>query len=125
SFSLDYLESYKRFKIVAGIDYKNLELVKKLINQELEKIKKGKISQDQLKEIKREYKGIYYQSIESIDEILFSYVEHHTKGKLTMDKEYEEVMKVTKDEIAVLASKLKLNLIYVLKEGDNNENATN
>ena len=41
-----------------------------------------------------------------------------------MDKEYEEVMKVTKDEIAVLASKLKLNLIYVLKEGDNNENAT-
>lgn len=119
--SYKYYQNENRLKISTSIDQKNIELTKKLINQEINNLKAGKLSNKIVASMKKEYKRDYYLKKESIMSILNNYINQIEYSSPDIEKIYLEIMSVTKEEIIKLANKLRLNLIYVLKEEEKNE----
>jgi predicted Zn-dependent peptidase len=98
-----------------GTENKAIKLIKKCVND-----MKSKISNE-------EFTGAYYlyQSglkgmVDSIGAINKLYMNSYFSGFSTYEEKKEKFKKVTIDDINNLATKIKLNTIYVLK-GDKNE----
>ncbi|MGG3466697.1 pitrilysin family protein [Neobacillus pocheonensis] len=110
------LESHKGLMMVmSGIDLKNYDQAVGIINEQMEAMKKGDFTDQELDQTKA---VIQNQILETIDtsrgltEILYHNVLAHTE--INLDTWLTEMQKTTKDEIIAVAKKIELDTIYFL-----------
>ena len=115
--------SYVRYKsnifIKCGIEIKNYEKAKEIILKQLEDMKNGEFSDEDIENAK---KGII-SGIKSIDdeqdtEITYFFGQELTNTKTSLEEYIEKVQNVTKENIVKIANAITINTIYFLK--DNN-----
>ncbi|PEQ93834.1 peptidase M16 [Bacillus sp. AFS006103] len=110
------LESHKGLMMVmSGIDLKNYDQAVGIIHEQLEAMKKGDFTDQELEQTKA---VIQNQILETIDtsrgltEILYHNVVAATN--INLDTWLEEMQKVTKEEIVEVAKKIQMDTIYFL-----------
>ena len=112
--------NYVRFKsniyINAGIEIENYEKALKIIKEQLESMKNGEFTDE---EIENEKKSII-SGINLIDDeqdagIVYFYGQEITNSNVDLEAYKQRVKNVTKEQILNIASKVKINTIYFLR----------
>ena len=113
--------SYVRYKsnifIKCGIEIKNYEKVMEIIRKQLEDMKNGDFTDEDIENAK---KGII-SGIKAIDdeqdtEITYFFGQELTNSKTSIDEYMEKIQKVTKEDIIKVANSITINTIYFLKD---------
>lgn len=110
--------------IHAGIDGDKYEKTKELIINQIEEIKKGNFTDEDLENGKKIYKNSALELFDSPNSIINMYMSHEYIGSDLYEDKIENIDKVTKEDIIALANKLHLNKI-VLIEGEEDEENNN
>lgn len=110
------LESHKGLMMVmSGIDIKNYDQAVKIIHEQMDAMKKGDFSSEELNQTKA---VIQNQMLETIDtarglvEILYHNVVANTD--IPLETYLSEMQKITKEQIIAVADKIELDTIYYL-----------
>ena len=112
--------SYYRFKnnifINCGIEIGNYDKALEIIKQQIEDIKKGDFTEEEVENAKQ---GII-AAIKTIDdeqdtEIMYFFGQELSKNKLDLDKYIERISKVNKQNVIDIANKVSVNTVYFLK----------
>lgn len=120
--SLAYTASsnYVRYKsnifINAGIEIENFEKALSIIKEQIQSMREGDFSEEQ---IENEKKGILSQ-IDLIDDeqdtkIVYFLGQELTNSSESLEEYKQNIKNVTKEQILAIASKVKINTIYFLK----------
>ena len=113
--------SYVRYKsnifIKCGIEIKNYEKAMEIIRKQLEDMKNGNFTEQDIENAK---KGII-SGIKAIDdeqdtEITYFFGQELTNSKTSIDEYMEKIQKVSKDDIVKVANSITVNTIYFLKD---------
>ena len=113
--------SYIRYKsnifIKCGIEIKNYEKAMEIIRKQLEDMKNGVFSDEDIENAK---KGII-SGIKSIDdeqdtEITYFFGQELTDTKTSLEQYIEKIQKVTKQDILKVANSISVNTVYFLKD---------
>lgn len=113
--------SYYRFKnnifINCGIEIKNYEKALEIIKQQIEDMKKGDFTDEEVENAK---KGII-ASIKTIDdeqdtEITYFFSQELSKSKCNIEQYMQRISEVTKDKVIDVANKVSVNTVYFLKD---------
>lgn len=113
--------SYYRFKnnifINCGIEIKNYEKALEIIKQQIEDMKKGNFTDEEVENAK---KGII-ASIKTIDdeqdtEITYFFSQELSKSKCNIEQYMQRISEVTKDKVVDVANKVSINTVYFLKD---------
>ena len=113
--------SYYRFKnnifINCGIEIKNYEKALEIIKQQIEDMKKGDFTDEEVENAK---KGII-SSIKTIDdeqdtEITYFFSQELSKSKCNIEQYMQRISEVTKDKVVDVANKVSINTVYFLKD---------
>ena len=113
--------SYYRFKnnifINCGIEIKNYEKALEIIKQQIEDMKKGDFTDEEVENAK---KGII-ASIKTIDdeqdtEITYFFSQKLSKSKCNIEQYMQRISEVTKDKVVDVANKVSINTVYFLKD---------
>ncbi len=113
--------SYYRFKnnifINCGIEIKNYEKALEIIKQQIEDMKKGDFTDEEVENAK---KGII-ASIKTIDdeqdtEITYFFSQELSKSKCDIEQYMERISGVTKEKVVDVANKVSVNTVYFLKD---------
>lgn len=113
--------SYVRYKsnifIKCGIEIKNYEKAMKIIRKQLEDMKNGVFTHEDIENAK---KGII-SGIKSIDdeqdaEITYFFGQELTGSKTSLKQYIEKVQKVSKEDIIKVANSVTVNTVYFLKD---------
>ena len=112
--------NYVRYKnnifVKCGIEIKNYEKAMKIIRKQLEDMKNGNFTDEDIENAK---KGII-STIKSIDdeqdtEITYFFGQELSGSKVSIDEYIEKIQKVSKEDIIKIANSIKINTIYFLK----------
>ncbi|WP_102271396.1 EF-P 5-aminopentanol modification-associated protein YfmF [Cytobacillus massiliigabonensis] len=110
------LESHKGLMMVmSGIDNKNYDQAIRIINEQMDAMKKGEFSEEEIVQTKAVIKN---QLLETVDtsrgmvEILYHNVV--SKKEISLDEWMEKMDLVTKEDIIAVANKIKLDTVYFL-----------
>ena len=112
--------NYVRYKsnifINAGIEIENYTKALDIIKEQIEEMKKGNFTEE---DIENDKKGIISQ-INTIDdeqdtEIIYYLGQELTNSNQSIEEYKENVRKVTKEQIQKIASKVKINTIFFLR----------
>lgn len=107
--------------IEAGIDGKAKDETVKEIKEEIENLKKGNVTLEELDEaVKFRYRALK-QFEDDNESILYIKINNILFSNDDLNEREENLKTVTKEEIIALAQKLKLNVIYMLKGETENE----
>ncbi len=113
--------SYYRFKnnifINCGIEIKNYEKALEIIKQQIEDMKKGDFTDEEVENAK---KGII-ASIKTIDdeqdtEITYFFSQELSKSKCNIEQYMQRISEVTKEKVVDIANKVSINTVYFLKD---------
>ena len=113
--------SYYRFKnnifINCGIEIKNYEKALEIIKQQIEDMKKGDFTDEEVENAK---KGII-ASIKTIDdeqdtEITYFFSQELSKSKCNIEQYMQRISEVTTDKVVDVANKVSINTVYFLKD---------
>ena len=113
--------SYYRFKnnifINCGIEIKNYEKALEIIKQQIEDMKKGDFTDEEVENAK---KGII-ASIKTIDdeqdtEITYFFSQELSKNKCNIEQYMQKISEVTKEKVVDVANKVSVNTVYFLKD---------
>lgn len=113
--------SYYRFKnnifINCGIEIKNYDKALEIIKQQIEDMKKGDFTDEEVENAK---KGII-ASIKTIDdeqdtEITYFFSQELSKSKCNIEQYMQRISEVTKDKVVDVANKVSINTVYFLKD---------
>ena len=113
--------SYYRFKnnifINCGIEIKNYEKALEIIKQQIENMKKGDFTDEEVENAK---KGII-ASIKTIDdeqdtEITYFFSQELSKSKCNIEQYMQRISGVTKEKVVDIANKVSINTVYFLKD---------
>ena len=113
--------SYTRYKnnifISCGIEIKNYEKALEIIKKQLEDIKNGEFSDEDIASTKK----VIISAIKGIEEEQDTEIVYYLGQELSLSnisiKEYiEKIENVTKEQILNVAKKVKINTIYFLKD---------
>lgn len=106
--------------VQAGIDYKNKDEIVKYVEDELNGIKNGNVTIEDLDNAKKSRRHILKQFEDDNESILYIKISSILYDNDDLEIRQKEVETVTIDEIISLAKKLKLDVIYMLKGDRNN-----
>lgn len=126
SYAYTISSSYRRadniLVINAGISLKNYDNVLIGIKEELDNMRKGYFSSNDLENAKK----IYISVINDISEYASSISEYYYNMKYlklkTIDEEIDIINSITKEEVILLAKKINIDTIFLLKEDEYEEN---
>ncbi|MEI3436357.1 MAG: pitrilysin family protein [Clostridia bacterium] len=113
--------SYYRLKnnifINCGIEIKNYEKALEIIKQQIEDMKKGDFTDEEVENAK---KGII-ASIKTIDdeqdtEITYFFSQELSKSKCNIEQYMQKISEVTTDKVVDVANKVSINTVYFLKD---------
>lgn len=102
--------------IRCGIQIENYEKAVKIIKEQLENIKKGKFTEEDI----QNSKTYLISSLKSVEEeqdteIIYYIGQEISKMNMTIEEYIEKIEKVTKEQIVELANSVYLNTIYFLR----------
>lgn len=112
--------NYVRYKnnifVKCGIEIKNYEKAMKIIRKQLEDMKIGNFTDEDIENAK---KGII-STIKSIDdeqdtEITYFFGQELSGNKISIDEYIEKIQKVSKEDVIKIANSITINTIYFLK----------
>ena len=106
--------------ISAGIDYDNFKKTKKLIEKQIEEIKNGNISDEELENGKKIYKNSCLELFDSPSSLIGMYISADYMDADLYEEKIKNIEKVTKENIIALINKMHLNKIFIL-EGESDE----
>jgi predicted Zn-dependent peptidase len=110
------LESHKGLMMVmSGIDLKNYDQAIGIINEQMEAMKKGDFTDQELEQTKAVIRNQILETIDTsrgLTEILYHNVVAHTD--IALNTWLTEMEKTTKEEIVAVANKIDLDTIYFL-----------
>lgn len=107
--------------IEAGIDGKTKDETVKEVKEEIENLKNGNVTLEELEEaVKFRYRALK-QFEDDNESILYIKINNILFSNDDLNEREEHLKTVTKEEIIALAQKLKLNVIYMLKGETKNE----
>ncbi len=120
--SLAYTASsnYVRFKsnifINAGIEIENFEKALKIIKEQLEALKNGEFTDEEIENEKKSIiSGINLIDDEQDSGIIYFYGQEITGSNVELEDYKKRIKNVTRDQIINIASKVKINTIYFLR----------
>ena len=120
--SLAYTASsnYVRFKsnifINAGIEIENFEKALKIIKEQLEALKNGEFTDEEIENEKKSIiSGINLIDDEQDSGIIYFYGQEITGSTVEPEDYKKRIKNVTRDQIINIASKVKINTIYFLR----------
>lgn len=102
--------------IAVGLDGKNKKLAVKLIEKAMKEMVSGKFKEEELLNAKKQLSFALTMSSDNQNSIINSYVFHNLVDSPLMEERKKLIMDVTKADVMKLARKMKLGLIYELKE---------
>jgi len=110
------LESHKGLMMVmSGIDLKNYDQAVGIIHEQMDAMKKGDFTDQELEQTKAVIKNQIMETIDTargLTDILYHNVVAHTDIKL--DSWISEMQNITREEIVAVANKIELDTIYFL-----------
>ena len=105
--------------ITAGIESKDYEKVKLLIQEQLENMQQGKFSQKDIEVAKLALKNAFMKTKdEPISQISLLFNRNITNKEETDEQYLEKMMAVTKEDIIKVCQNIKLDTIFLLKGRD-------
>ena len=112
-----YIKRKQNILVKAGIEIPNYQKALKIINQQLEEMKQGSFSKEDMNSAK----NLIYSTINNIEEEqdteISYYFGQELSNKLVTVEEYKQkIEEVTKDQITEIAKQTKPNTIYFLKD---------
>ena len=115
--SSSYLRNKSNIFVNCGIDIPNYEKALELIKQQIEDMKKGEFTDEEIENAK---KGII-ATIKTIEdeqdtEVTYYFGQELSKEKVTVEDYMKKIEKVNKDNIVDIANKVTINTIYFLKD---------
>ena len=112
----NYVRQKNNIYIRCGIEIENYEKALKIIREQLEDMKNGKFTHEDLQNAKKYMvSGVQSVQDEQDSEITY-YIGQELSGKLTTFEEYiEKVNQVTLEDVQNVASKININTIYFLR----------
>lgn len=113
--------SYLRYKnnifINCGIEIQNYEKAVEIIKQQLQEMKDGKITDEEIINAKKNIiSTIKNISDEQDTEVVYFLGQELTDNKVSIEEYINKIEKVTKDDIQEIANNVYLNTIYFLKD---------
>ena len=108
--------------INSGIDKKNLMNVINEIKKEMDDIKNGNISDDEIDMAKRTYINSLLTMLDNLSSITYIVSGFDILGRDNYLKRIKEVEKVTKEDIIKVADLIHMDTVFLLEEGDKVEN---
>jgi len=113
--------SYLRYKnnifVNCGIEISNYEKALELIRQQIEDMKKGDFTDEELENSKQ---GVIASINTIYDEqdtqIMYYFGQELTKAKTTLKQYSEKVQNVTRQGVVDIANKVNVNTIYFLRD---------
>jgi len=118
SINSSYNGVYNILKISAGINSKNYSKTIKLIKQAIKDMSLGNFDDRDIKCAFMTYKNTFKEVMDNQSSILSSYVSMEYLKLDPYDKREKEILKVTKDMIVSVSSKINLDTIYLLEGTD-------
>ena len=114
-----YVSNKSNIFIKCGIEIKNYEKAMQIIRKQLEDMKAGMFSDEDIQNAK---KGII-SGIKGIDdeqdtEITYFFGQELTDNKTTLEQYIKNIENVTKDDIIKIANSVTINTIYFLEKGE-------
>lgn len=102
--------------VESGVESKNIEKAKKQIIKELEDIKNGDFTDEDLEAVKKQLINSFITVNDYIDRMIYYYIGQLLyKDIKSLDEMADLVSKVTREEVIESARKVSLDTIYVLK----------
>ena len=102
--------------VSSGIEVKNKEIAKEAILEQLDAIKSGDITSEELESAKKSLKNGYMQIYDSAESMeTWAFFRSLCGISTTPMLECEKLERTTKEEIQALANKIKLDTVYFLK----------
>lgn len=106
--------------VSSGIEACNKEIAEKAILEQLEMIKNGEISDEEMESAKKSIKNGYMQIYDSAEAMeTWAFFRSLCGISTTPILECEKIEKTTKNEIQALASRFKLDTVYFLRGKEN------
>lgn len=108
--------------ISVGLDGENKKLAVTLIQKAMKEMAKGKFTEEELSMAKKQLSFAVHMSLDNQNSIVNNYVFHNLVNAPLLEQRDELLMSVTKTDVINLAKKMKLSLIYELKEASHEGN---
>ena len=113
----NYVKRKQIIMIRAGIEIENYEKAIEIIKEQLEDMKNGKFTDEDIKSAK----NLIFGTINSIEEeqdteISYYFGQELAKSDVTIEEYRKRIEKVTKEQIIEVANNVKTNTIYFLKD---------
>ena len=106
--------------VSSGVEFANKEVAQKAILEQLQMIKDGNITEEELESAKKSLKNGYMQIYDSAEAMeVWAFFRRLCGISTTPKLESEKVKNATVSEIKELASKIKLDTVYFLKGKEN------
>lgn len=111
-----YIKRKQNILVRAGIEIPNYQKALKIINEQLEDMKNGNFNEDDMQSAK----NLIYSTISNIEEeqdteISYYFGQELAKKLVTVEEYKQKIESVTKEQITEIASQIKPNTIYFLK----------
>ena len=112
----NYVVQKSNIFIRAGIEVDNYEKTLNLIKEQIEDMKLGNFTEDDIENAKR----FIYAGIDSIKEeqntaIIFYYGEEMSKNKISIEEYYDKIKNISRKDIMEIAEKIKIDTVYFLR----------
>ena len=105
--------------VICGIDAANKDIVVDIINKQLEAIKNGEISKEEIDDTVKMLCDDLYSHNDHQEQMMSYYFNQYIMGQITDILEYIEKIKAVKaEDIVAAAKKIQLDTIYFLKGED-------
>ena len=111
----------KIITIIAGINASDYDETIKLIKEEIDKLKNGNITEQDIEEAKKIYISGCKEVYDSPNLIINNYLSHEYADLDIVSDRIKKIEKVTKEDIIRLANKVVIDTIFLLEGIDENE----
>lgn len=122
-YCMSFLERQKGLVIInSGIEEKNFDKARDEILHQLDDMKNGSFTDDEIKAAKLSLKNSFFQVSDSGYSLAVYYLGHAMSGEIiTPEEAAEKIMKVTREEVIAASQKIKLDTVYLLAGDEDGE----
>lgn len=115
--SSNYLKRKQIIMIIAGIEIENYEKALEIIKEQLEEIKEGNFTDEDIQSAK----NLIFATINNIEEeqdteISYYFGQELANNEVTIEEYKNKIEQITKQEIQEVANNVEINTIYFLKD---------
>jgi len=116
-FVFSRLERHKGLMMtVAGIDYSQYEKTRELIQEQLNEIAQGNITETEMENTRRGLLNQFRVQEDSPTRLISFYLDAHVGGRRhTFEEVRKKISEVTREEVAEVANRVKLDTVYLLR----------